>query len=407
MMNDLAPELGRRKRAAWGAYKSIEDVVKKTNNIKLRAHLFNTTTTAQALPTPSSLYVEKQPGTSTPPAVPTPSVQETPRFRGEREENSQVRRATFQCQQCKKLGKLTAVKVKDDEFLQDPAMLGHTCEAVKRWPTSVSNVCVTTWTMLCSPLKSTGTYGKNERMSGADATKREKVLEYFVRGKREYESRGSAFARAVQGAPPPPDMDNKAVEAGLFTLVADGIHQMNPRSNRRARVNIEEGQLYTIHGVCEGEIEAPFLYAIALHKREQVHVTIYREMKKAIQLCSPQPATEPVLRIILDFEKHRATNESLLLQKTAEHVQPEEVPKIRSIVLHLQSMTAIAMVRLTRTEEVKEAERSLRRRDPEQRLRMKSAMQSFEEIRHSPNINADQICEYLRMMSRLTSNREI
>ncbi|EYC22314.1 hypothetical protein Y032_0017g3279 [Ancylostoma ceylanicum] len=31
-MNDLAPGLGKRKRAAWGAYKSIED-----------AHLFNTT----------------------------------------------------------------------------------------------------------------------------------------------------------------------------------------------------------------------------------------------------------------------------------------------------------------------------------------------------------------------------
>ncbi|EPB73642.1 hypothetical protein ANCCEY_07255 [Ancylostoma ceylanicum] len=43
MMNDLAPELGRRKRAAWGAYKSIEDVVKKTKNTRLRAHLFNTT----------------------------------------------------------------------------------------------------------------------------------------------------------------------------------------------------------------------------------------------------------------------------------------------------------------------------------------------------------------------------
>ncbi|EYC43945.1 hypothetical protein Y032_0476g2139 [Ancylostoma ceylanicum] len=42
MMNDLAPELGRRKRAAWGAYKSIEEVVKKTKNIRLRAHLFNT-----------------------------------------------------------------------------------------------------------------------------------------------------------------------------------------------------------------------------------------------------------------------------------------------------------------------------------------------------------------------------
>ena len=42
-MNDLAPELSRRKRAAWGAYKSIEDVVKKTKNIRLRAHLFNST----------------------------------------------------------------------------------------------------------------------------------------------------------------------------------------------------------------------------------------------------------------------------------------------------------------------------------------------------------------------------
>ncbi|KAK6764083.1 hypothetical protein RB195_024419 [Necator americanus] len=42
MMNDLTTELGRRRRAAWGAYKSIEDVVKKTRNTLLRAHLFNT-----------------------------------------------------------------------------------------------------------------------------------------------------------------------------------------------------------------------------------------------------------------------------------------------------------------------------------------------------------------------------
>ncbi|KAK6732755.1 hypothetical protein RB195_016863 [Necator americanus] len=43
MMNDVIPELGRRRRAAWGAYKSIEDVVKKTRNARFRAHLFNTT----------------------------------------------------------------------------------------------------------------------------------------------------------------------------------------------------------------------------------------------------------------------------------------------------------------------------------------------------------------------------
>ncbi|XGW29763.1 hypothetical protein V3C99_009088 [Haemonchus contortus] len=39
MMNDLAPELCRRKRAAWGAFKNIEGVVKKTKNIQLRAYL--------------------------------------------------------------------------------------------------------------------------------------------------------------------------------------------------------------------------------------------------------------------------------------------------------------------------------------------------------------------------------
>uniref|UniRef100_A0A0K0D4T4 Reverse transcriptase domain-containing protein n=1 Tax=Angiostrongylus cantonensis TaxID=6313 RepID=A0A0K0D4T4_ANGCA len=42
-MNDLAPELSRRKRAAWGAFNSIEDVVKRTKNTRLRAHLFDST----------------------------------------------------------------------------------------------------------------------------------------------------------------------------------------------------------------------------------------------------------------------------------------------------------------------------------------------------------------------------
>ncbi|KAK6755927.1 hypothetical protein RB195_014363 [Necator americanus] len=43
MMNDLTSELVRRKRAAWEAFKSIKDVVKRTKNIRFRAHLFTTT----------------------------------------------------------------------------------------------------------------------------------------------------------------------------------------------------------------------------------------------------------------------------------------------------------------------------------------------------------------------------
>ncbi|KAK6761500.1 hypothetical protein RB195_022535 [Necator americanus] len=43
MMNDLISEMGRGRRAAWGVFKSIENVVKRTRNIWLRAHLFKTT----------------------------------------------------------------------------------------------------------------------------------------------------------------------------------------------------------------------------------------------------------------------------------------------------------------------------------------------------------------------------
>ncbi|WKX96571.1 hypothetical protein Q1695_012754 [Nippostrongylus brasiliensis] len=43
MTNDLSPELGRRKRASWGAFKSVEEVVRRTKNARLRAHLFDST----------------------------------------------------------------------------------------------------------------------------------------------------------------------------------------------------------------------------------------------------------------------------------------------------------------------------------------------------------------------------
>uniref|UniRef100_A0A0K0DKJ7 Reverse transcriptase domain-containing protein n=1 Tax=Angiostrongylus cantonensis TaxID=6313 RepID=A0A0K0DKJ7_ANGCA len=43
VLNDLAPKLSRRKPAAWGAFKSIEDVVKRRKNTQLCAHLFDST----------------------------------------------------------------------------------------------------------------------------------------------------------------------------------------------------------------------------------------------------------------------------------------------------------------------------------------------------------------------------
>ncbi|VDL77958.1 unnamed protein product [Nippostrongylus brasiliensis] len=60
MTNDLSPELGRRKRAAWGAFKSVEEVVGKTKNARLRDHLFDSTV-LPALPyTSESWALRKQ-----------------------------------------------------------------------------------------------------------------------------------------------------------------------------------------------------------------------------------------------------------------------------------------------------------------------------------------------------------
>ncbi|WKX98202.1 hypothetical protein Q1695_013688 [Nippostrongylus brasiliensis] len=60
MTNDLGPELGRRKRAAWGAFKSVEKVVRKTKDARLRAHLFDSTVLPALTYTSESWALRKQ-----------------------------------------------------------------------------------------------------------------------------------------------------------------------------------------------------------------------------------------------------------------------------------------------------------------------------------------------------------
>uniref|UniRef100_A0A0K0CY95 Reverse transcriptase domain-containing protein n=1 Tax=Angiostrongylus cantonensis TaxID=6313 RepID=A0A0K0CY95_ANGCA len=60
MTNDLAPELSRKKRAAWGAIKSIDDAVKRTKNTRLRTHLFDSTVLPALTYEPESRSLRKQ-----------------------------------------------------------------------------------------------------------------------------------------------------------------------------------------------------------------------------------------------------------------------------------------------------------------------------------------------------------
>ncbi|KAK6040569.1 hypothetical protein COOONC_21927 [Cooperia oncophora] len=78
---------------------------------------------------------------------------------------------------------------------------------------------------------------------------------------------------------------------GLYAIVADGVHTKQPK----------ELQLYCVHGVCDGGVEVPLLYAMAAHKTEDVYTKIFGHLKDLFEKYRPRPVQR--LRIVLDFEK--------------------------------------------------------------------------------------------------------
>ncbi|VDM60694.1 unnamed protein product [Angiostrongylus costaricensis] len=64
MKNDLASELSRNKRAASGAFKSTDDVVNRTRNTGLRAHLFDSTVISTVRYAPGNWSLRTQDGKS-------------------------------------------------------------------------------------------------------------------------------------------------------------------------------------------------------------------------------------------------------------------------------------------------------------------------------------------------------
>uniref|UniRef100_A0A0K0DIC5 PRELI/MSF1 domain-containing protein n=1 Tax=Angiostrongylus cantonensis TaxID=6313 RepID=A0A0K0DIC5_ANGCA len=49
MMSELAPELSRKRREPWEVYNSIDDVVRRTKNTRLRAHFSTQRVIEQAI----------------------------------------------------------------------------------------------------------------------------------------------------------------------------------------------------------------------------------------------------------------------------------------------------------------------------------------------------------------------
>ncbi|KAK6041236.1 hypothetical protein COOONC_21257 [Cooperia oncophora] len=84
----------------------------------------------------------------------------------------------------------------------------------------------------------------------------------------------------------------KACEAGLHSIVADGMHTLHPKSLGYY------AQLYCVHGVCAEGVEIPLLYCIT-SKKKLKRLKIFDELKANIG--------DVPHRIILDFEKAAVT----------------------------------------------------------------------------------------------------
>ncbi|CAJ0594890.1 unnamed protein product [Cylicocyclus nassatus] len=179
---------------------------------------------------------------------------------------SQENVAKYICVHCKKGSKYTAISVSGDEFLEDPALLSHSCIPTERTKDKADRLRLSYEPFI-------------------DAEKRTSVMAHYMET-NGYESRRSAINCAVNRTVrevtmtivpealqtlaegetfllvQEPDLHiymfqiivKQAVENNLFALVGDGIHKLNPRSRRGTAVGMEGGQAYTIHEICAGDL---------------------------------------------------------------------------------------------------------------------------------------------------------
>ncbi|KAK6020742.1 hypothetical protein OSTOST_13598, partial [Ostertagia ostertagi] len=84
----------------------------------------------------------------------------------------------------------------------------------------------------------------------------------------------------------------KACQLGLWALVADGVHDLQPKAICKT------GKLYTVHGVVATSVDFPLLYAITVRKTQAVDERIFKALKDAIMaVAGPQPGEKETKRL--------------------------------------------------------------------------------------------------------------
>ncbi|CAJ0593382.1 unnamed protein product [Cylicocyclus nassatus] len=325
------------------------------------------------------------------------------------------------CVHCKKANKYEAILVSGDMFLEDPVMLRHTCIPVERTkdkadklsceqvrgnPEATLHPTINHWLTI---------FDKIEIMAwGGNAEKRNAVMAHYMK-------------KMVMKA------DDTLIIACcfafLFALVGDGIHTINPRSRRGAAI--------------------PLLYAVTKNKREEDYVTIFNKLKAAIEeaiegLSLAQPGSavqsdeeatrrartscvravqevsnllaEHLARRAIQDDVQRTTNIAENYHGRLRKILGKKHPPLAQLVLAFRSFAQLVLAfrsftllakgtlaRMLRRSEPK----MLRERDRIRWEKVKGAMASFTTLRSENLLDTVTVEEFLRRMSKYTSDKAI
>ncbi|VDP12541.1 unnamed protein product [Heligmosomoides polygyrus] len=222
-----------------------------------------------------------------------------------------------------------------------------------------------------------------------------------------------------------------AYNNGLEALVADGVFSMHPNGKEK------NGQLYTIHGVCNGKVHVPMLYALTNKKTEQVYFIIWSTLKRVLDAI-PQRSNNG-LRAVLDFEKAsiralrrafpgvldtwlsgpfedlwnkwqvatlRTTNIAENFHSHLSAATNYRRPALKRLIEILQGYTAEAEGKLLDHRQNPAAEERLRRRDIRRRRKVCEKMNNFERLMEERLVTTDDVEHYCRKMSSTIVRRE-
>ncbi|KAL6726796.1 hypothetical protein Aduo_008730 [Ancylostoma duodenale] len=220
----------------------------------------------------------------------------------------------YQCTGCKKMGAWKTVKVVGDDFMVDPCSIGHECTPVEFGRDKGNRIAYSIVNDIGANPMYAGRPPRQmfeQKLDESDLLYGEDIaMGLYASG---YEQRRQAISRAINSLKDravtleniPEELSflrdgtrfvqeqdpelhiyysertiEKACTNGLFALVADGVHNKQPKSLT---------QFYCVHGVCDGGVEVPLLYALTARKTEGTYRRIFGHLQAILEGYRPRP----------------------------------------------------------------------------------------------------------------------